>query len=43
MQEEADIEKLPEAIPKPQFTSVAKLKDKVLTKVVFDIETTGLR
>ncbi|KAK3100081.1 hypothetical protein FSP39_014529, partial [Pinctada imbricata] len=42
--ENQDIEAIPEAVPKPTFNAVSKLKDMSPTYIVhvFDLETTGL-
>ncbi|KAK3084374.1 hypothetical protein FSP39_012417 [Pinctada imbricata] len=40
--ENQDIEAIPEAVPKPTFNAVSKLKNMSPTYIVFDLETTGL-
>ncbi|KAK3105392.1 hypothetical protein FSP39_024132 [Pinctada imbricata] len=40
--ENQDTEAIPEAVPKPTFNAVSKLKNMSPTYIVFDLETTGL-
>ncbi|XP_056010883.1 uncharacterized protein LOC125664680 [Ostrea edulis] len=39
---EADIEQIPDSIPKPNFGAVQKLKNMEAKYITFDLETTGL-